>query len=142
MDSNAESNQPGSDADQQSEFRRLLDEAKPDSEDWQEIVGKLVSQHHLRTLQADAPDKEFLHCVCLVAQSQAAGSKIAKKKTVSPGRFKDRPPTDFSSIQAPDDQRIVLGLLSKVRAAWCLQFIAETLQAPSTDRHSSGHDTN
>jgi hypothetical protein len=134
MDSNAESNQPGSDADQQSEFRRLLDEAKPDSEDWQEIVGKLVSQHHLRTLKAETADKDFLHCVCLVVQSQAAGSKIAKKKTVSLVRFKDRPPTDFSSIQAADDQRLVLGLLSKVRAAWCLQFIAETLQAPSTDR--------
>jgi hypothetical protein len=134
MDSNAESNQPGSDADQQSEFRRLLDEAKPDSEDWQEIVGKLVSQHHLRTLKAETADKDFLHCVCLVVQSQAAGSKIAKKKTVSIVRFKDRPPTDFSSIQAADDQRLVLGLLSKVRAAWCLQFIAETLQAPSTDR--------
>ena len=98
------------------------------------MVGKLVSQHHLRTLQADAADKEFLHCVCLVVQSQAAGSKIAKKKTVSLARFKDRPPTDFSSIQAADDQKSVLGLLSKVRAAWCLQFITETLQAPSTDR--------
>ena len=138
MDNTAESNQPGSDAeagsDQHLELRRLLDEAKPESVDWQEIVGKLVSQHHLRTLQADAPDKEFLHCVCLVVQSQAAGSKIAKKKTVSLGRFKDRPPNDFSSIQVPDDQRIVLGLLSKVRAAWCLQFITETLQAPSTDK--------
>lgn len=138
MNNTSESNQPGSDAeagsDLQSELRRLLDEAKPESEVWQEIVGKLVSQHHLRTLQADTTDKEFLHCVCLVVQSQAAGSKIAKKKTISLSRFKDRPPTDFSSIQAADDQRLVLGLLSKVRAAWCLQFITETLQALSTDR--------
>ena len=138
MDNTSESNQPGSDAgastDQQSELRRLLDEAKPESEDWQEIIGKLVSLHHLRTLQADTTDKEFLHCVSLVVQSQAAGSKIAKKKTISLARFKDRPPGDFSSMQSADDQKFVLGLLSKVRAAWCLQFIKETLQAPSTDK--------
>lgn len=138
MDNTSESNQPGSDAeagsDLQSELRRLLDEAKPESEGWQETVGKLVSQHHLRTLQTDATDKEFLHCVCLVVQSQVAGSKIAKKKTLSLARFKDRPPTDFSSVKTADDQRLVLGLLSKVRAPWCLQFITETLQAPSTDK--------
>jgi hypothetical protein len=138
MDNTTESNQPGSEArpgsDQQSELHRLLEKAKPESEDWQDSVGRLVSQHHLRTLQADATDKEFLQCVCLVVQSQAAGSKVAKKKTLNLGRFKDRPPSDFSSIQTADDQKSVLGILSKVRAAWCLQFISETLQASSTDR--------
>jgi hypothetical protein len=138
MDNTFECNQPGSGAeagaDQRSELRKLLQEAKPESEDWQEIVGKLVSQHHLRTLQADASDGEFLQCVCLVVQSQAAGSKIAKKKTLNLARFKDRPPSDFSSIQTADDQKLILGLLGKVRAAWCLQFITATIQAPSTDR--------
>jgi hypothetical protein len=138
MNNTSESSHPGSVAeastDQQSELRRLLDEAKPENEDWQEIVGKLVSLHHLRTLQADTTDKEFLHCVSLVVYSQAAGSKIAKKKTISLARFKDRPPSDFASIQSADDQKVVLGYLSKVRAAWCLQFIKETLEVPSTDR--------
>ena len=54
MDNTSESNQPGSDAEAdsvlQSELPRLLDEAKPESEGWQETVGKLVSQHNLRTL--------------------------------------------------------------------------------------------
>jgi hypothetical protein len=138
MDNTLESNQPVSDAeagaDQQAELQKLLDDAKPESEYWQEIVGKLVSQRHLRTLQADTADKEFLHCVCLVVRAQAAGSKIAKKKTLSLARFKDRQPADFSSIQTADDQKLVLGLLSKCRGAWCLQFISETLQALSTDR--------
>ncbi len=137
MDNTSESKQPGTDAgacsDQKSELRQLLNEAKPESEGWQETVGKLVSQHHFRTLQADATDKEFLHCVCLVVQSQVAGSKIAKKKTLNLARFKDRPPSDFSSILGADDQKAVLGALSKVSAAWCLQFIIETIRAPSTD---------
>jgi hypothetical protein len=124
----------GTDNEQQSKLLKLLEEANPKSEEWQETAGKLVSQLHLKTLQPDSSDKEFLECISLMAKAQAAGSTIARKKSINVGRFKDRAPIDFSSIQKADDQKSVLNLLSKVRSTWCLEFISLTLQAPSTNK--------
>lgn len=116
------------------QLRKLLLEPQAESEEWQETVGRLVSQLHVRTLQVDTSDSDFLECINLVTKAQAAGNKIAKKKTINAARFKDRAPNDFSLVLEPDDQKTSLNLLSKVKSDWCLRFIGETLQRPSTDK--------
>ena len=118
----------------QSQLRKLLLASQTDNEVWQETVGKLVSQLHVKTLNADTSDKEFLECIMLVAKAQGAGSKIAKKKNINVGRYKDRAPIDFSLFQDAGDQKIVLNLLSKVRAHWCLKFLSEILQNSKVDK--------
>lgn len=116
------------------QLRKLLLVPEPKSEEWQETVGKLVSQVHVKTLQADTSDSDFLECINLVTKAQTAGNKIAKKKTINAARYKERAPNDFSRFINSDDQKTILTLLSKVKSGWCLQFIGEALQHPSTDK--------
>ena len=116
------------------QLRKLLLDPQPESEEWQETVGRFVSQLHVKTLHADTSDIDFLECINLVTKAQTAGNKIAKKKTINAARYKDRAPNDFLLVLDSDDQKTILNLLSKIKSDWCLQFIGETLQRPSTDK--------
>jgi len=132
METNTETGQTGSNdqssIETQSQLRKLLLSSQPDNDVWQESVGQLVSKLHLRTLHTLTTDKEFFECINLVAKAQASGSKIAKKKNINLGRYKDRAPIDFVLPQDADDQKAILNLLSKVRADWCLKFLSDFFQ--------------
>jgi len=132
METNTETELTGSNdqssRETQSQLRKLLLSSQPDNDVWQEAVGQLVSKLHLRTLHTHTTDKEFIECINLVARAQATGSKIAKKKNINLGRYKDRAPIDVNLPQDVEDQKTILNLLSKVKADWCLKFLSDFFQ--------------
>ena len=114
-------------------LREQLINAKIEDEEWQDLTGRLVSQIHIKTLKSDTTDRDFLDCINLISRAQQAGCKVAKKKSISLARFKDRAPHDFSFGQDVEDQKTQLGLLSKIQGPWCIDFIADHITASSLD---------
>jgi hypothetical protein len=117
----------------ESVLREQLINAKIEDEEWQDLTGRLVSQIHIKTLKSDTTDRDFLDFINLISRAQQAGCKVAKKKSISLARFKDRAPHDFSFGQDVEDQKIQLGLLSKIQGPWCIDFIADHITASLLD---------
>ncbi len=114
-------------------LREQLINAKNNDEEWQEVTGRLVSQIHLKTLKSDISDREFLQSISLISKAQQLGCKVAKKKSISLAKFKDRSPCDFSFGQDLEELKAQIYLLSKVHSPWCVDFISDHVRSGLID---------
>jgi hypothetical protein len=123
-----------SDLSTEDQLRRLLLNVEVDNEEWQVNTGRLVSQIHVKTLNSESTDSDFLVGLSLIFKAQQLGCKEAKKKSLNLARYKDRSPSGFNLTQDAEEQKAIFTLLNKIQSDWCAGFISEQLRNASLDK--------
>ena len=68
----------------------LLEKNEKKSAIWQEETGRLTSLAHLKSMSTEVNDIEYLMSLALCRWAQVSGVSEAKKKTISPIRFRTK----------------------------------------------------
>jgi hypothetical protein len=103
---------------------------------WQEETGRLSSLAHLKSMSTEINDLEYLISLALCRWAQILGVSEAKKKTISPIRFRTTVAPSIKAITNTQLFYFSLDLLSSIRAEWCFEYISEISVSPQLDKKS------
>lgn len=103
------------------------------SPDWEEATAKLVALTAVDYLK-QPDDSIALQELALVHLAGTRGCKSARKRELSPLRWRERPPPRLSETFADADEAkaAVVGV-SALRADWVVRFVLEELRSPSLE---------
>jgi hypothetical protein len=112
--------------------------ARPDrgAVSWQDTTARLVSLAHVFTLGSTSDDLEYLRALALVKWAQSAGVREAKKKTVTPTRFRSKEPPELERLEHPHIRSFALEALSSIRTGWCAGYISRALRLEDWERQT------
>lgn len=110
-------------------LQEVLERPQVTSAAWQDHAARLVSLAHVVTLGSAADDLEYLRALALVKWAQTAGVREAKKKTVTPLRFRSKEPPDLDLLVHPLLRQYGLDVLSSVKTGWCVGYIDRVLRS-------------
>ena len=116
------------------ELVHLLSTPTKASDVWQEQTARLVGKAHVRTLAASSDHLSYLRDIALLGWAQAVGVVAAKKKAVSPQRFRLEEPPPVGVLEGDELRYQALRMLSSVRADWCLSYVAEAIITEPADK--------
>lgn len=114
----------------------LLEKSEKKSAVWQEETGRLSSLAHLKSMSTETNDIEYLMSLALCRWAQLSGVSEAKKKTISPVRFRTKVAPSINEISNAQLFCFSLDLLSSIRAGWCIDYISETSKSSQLNKKS------
>ena len=114
----------------------LLEKNEKKSAIWQEETGRLTSLAHLKSMSTEVNDIEYLMSLALCRWAQVSGVSEAKKKTISPIRFRTKIAPSINEISNTQLFYFSLDLISSIRADWCFDFISEISKRSQLDKKS------
>jgi hypothetical protein len=116
------------------ELANLLTTPTKGSDVWQEQTARLVGKAHVRTLADSSDGLSYLRDIALIGWAQSVGVIAAKKKAISPQRFRLVEPPPVSALNGSELRYQALRMLSSVRAEWCLSYVARTINTELADK--------
>lgn len=114
----------------------FLEKSEKKSAVWQEETGRLSSLAHLKSMSTEINDIEYLMSLALCRWAQVSGVSEAKKKTISPIRFRTKEAPLINEISNAQLFYFSLDLLSSIRAGWCFDYISETSKSSQLNKKS------
>jgi len=114
----------------------FLEKSEKKSAVWQEETGRLSSLAHLKSMSTEINDIEYLMSLALCRWAQVSGVSEAKKKTISPIRFRTKEAPLINEISNAQLFYFSLDLLSSIRAGWCFDYISETSKGSQLNKKS------
>jgi hypothetical protein len=114
----------------------FLEKSEKKSAVWQEETGRLSSLAHLKSMSTEINDIEYLMSLALCRWAQVSGVSGAKKKTISPIRFRTKEAPLINEISNAQLFYFSLDLLSSIRAGWCFDYISETSKSSQLNKKS------
>jgi hypothetical protein len=114
----------------------LLENVEKKSAIWQSETGRLVALAHLRSMSQDISDIEYLISLSLCRWAQVVGVVDAKKKNITPQKFRTQAAPSINNISNFHLFYFALELLTSLKADWCLKYISETTQSPQLEKKS------
>ena len=108
----------------------LLENVEKKSATWQAETGRLVALAHLKSMSQDISDIEYLISLSLCRWAQVVGVVDAKKKNITPQKFRTQVAPSINSISNFHLFYFALELLTSIKADWCLKYISETTKCP------------
>jgi hypothetical protein len=114
----------------------LLEKVEKKSAIWQAETGRLVALAHLKSMSPDISDIEYLIALSLCRWAQVVGVVDAKKKNITPLKFRTKVAPSINSILNFQLFYFALDLLTSLKADWCLNYISETTQSPQLNKKS------
>jgi hypothetical protein len=114
----------------------FLEKSEKKSAVWQEETGRLSSLAHLKSMSTEINDIEYLMSLALCRWAQVSGVSEAKKKTISPIRFRTKDAPLINDISNAQLFYFSLDLLSSIRAGWCFDYISETSKSSQLNKKS------
>jgi hypothetical protein len=112
----------------------VLRRPRKSSADWQAEASKLASLAHIRALNSDTPDFEYLKLLALCRWAQKVGVVEAKKKNIQTIRFRTDVPPPLGLIGGVELTTASLELFVNLRASWCKDYISNELLGSSVDK--------
>ncbi len=114
----------------------LLEKSEKKSAAWQEETGRFSSLAHLKSMSTETSDIEYLMSLALCRWAQVSGVTEAKKKTISPIRFRTKAAPSINEISNAQLFYFSLDLLSSIRTGWCFDYISETSKSSQLNKKS------
>ena len=116
------------------DLRSILDHFDAKSSDHQDRAGRLISIL-LQLHQDHGLSNEFwLEALAMVRRAQKSGVRDAKKRVIPTARFLESAPPSLDCLTDVEDRRAAVEVISTIKAAWCCEYISETLRRPSCDK--------
>ena len=96
----------------------LLEKVEKKSAIWQAETGRLVALAHLKSMSPDISDIEYLIALSLCRWAQVVGVVDAKKKNITPLKFRTKVAPSINSISNFQLFYFALDLLTSLKADW------------------------
>lgn len=106
----------------------LLEDPKVESDDWQDLAGRLAAKVHTQMLQLRPENASFFQAAILATKAKRIGVKSIQKRDVKiSGSFEDpiKPLEEITEIQ---NYEFLLEALATVKAPWVLRYVKFHIQ--------------